>query len=261
MVAASTRAPSWLRLEDGVDGVVVDRGGWALGMQLLPGDRLVIDTTSQDGLLLLRPWGLGRPMLGRWSDGRLLAEPGAVPALCKRWAVVGGLAAVDRDLARPSLGAVTGWVAVRGGESGDGGGVVGTLGAPAVYLCARPGDVDVLCRQLALIARRAASPLAVALASDRARALDLLRCAPVSSLRVAATCLRVAPPDLEVVRETWPLTDAGADGLLRLRTRMAAQSRRGRIAAGAGHAQGRAPRRGFAAPPPQLPLPGLSHPQ
>jgi hypothetical protein len=257
MASATTRSPCWLRLEAGPDGVVVDRGGVVQGLQLQGFDRLVLDPNTQQGLLLLCPRGFGRPMLGRWADGRLLAEPGSVPALGRRWDVVGSLVAIDRDPLRPRLGAVTGWVAVRGADGGSLEAAGVGVGAPAVYNCARPGDLDVLCRQVALVARRSGASVALAVGADRAQAIELLRSAPAGTLRVAVTCLSAAavgqPSDNADVS-----ADGGAERLRQLRNRMTSASNPAHVLPSAGLASGRALRSGGTRPPPQLPLPGLS---
>ena len=84
--------------------VVVTRWGRVGDLLLRAGDRLVLDVERQQGLLLLVASGFGRPMLGRRAGGRLLAEPGGVPASPDRWRQAAGVAAVERELERGGPG-------------------------------------------------------------------------------------------------------------------------------------------------------------
>jgi len=79
---------------------VVTRWGAAAGLLFQPGDRLLLGPVWEDQLLILQPRGYGSIMLGRRENGRLLAEPGRVPASPVRWSPAGGVVAVERSLER-----------------------------------------------------------------------------------------------------------------------------------------------------------------
>lgn len=93
--------------------VHVTRWGEVGGFTFRAGDRVVVGDERPGGLLLLRPRGYGWPMLGRRAAGRLLAEPGGVPAAERRWRVAGGVVAVERDLERAVTDGGVWHVAVR----------------------------------------------------------------------------------------------------------------------------------------------------
>ena len=98
MHAAPLRVPRLRVLQS--DRAVVTDWGEVGDVVLRPGDELVLDPTHQGDLLLLLPRGWGSPMLGRRSRGRLIAEPGGVPASPARWAIAGGVSVIERDLER-----------------------------------------------------------------------------------------------------------------------------------------------------------------
>lgn len=101
-----------LRLDRRGD-VLVTRWGEVGGFTFRAGDRVLVGDERPGGLLLLRPRGYGWPMLGRRAGGRLLAEPGGVPAAERRWRVAGGVVAVERDLERAVTDGGVWHVAVR----------------------------------------------------------------------------------------------------------------------------------------------------
>lgn len=85
----------------------VTRWGVAGGLLFAPGDRLLLgekhttDHNTEDGvLLMLKPRGFGAVMLGRRVGGRLLGEPGGVPASPIRWDSIGSILAVERPIQR-----------------------------------------------------------------------------------------------------------------------------------------------------------------
>lgn len=98
MHATTLRVPRLRVLQP--DRAVVTDWGEVGEVVLRPGDELVLDNTHQGDLLLLVPRGWGSPMLGRRARGRLIAEPGGVPASPARWAVAGGVSVIERDLER-----------------------------------------------------------------------------------------------------------------------------------------------------------------
>jgi hypothetical protein len=88
-----------------VGGEVGDHGnGQPLGLR--PGDLLLAVGTARVGdLCVLLPRGRGRPLVGRITQGGLVAEPSGVPCCTQRWCVAGRLevrpAAEPRGLVIP----------------------------------------------------------------------------------------------------------------------------------------------------------------
>lgn len=73
-------------------------GGEAGGLDFHTGDLLLLGPGHGDGdLVLLRPSGHGRPMLGRVTAKGLVAEPGGIPCDPKRWLVDGRIVARVRE--------------------------------------------------------------------------------------------------------------------------------------------------------------------
>jgi len=94
------------------DTLVVTRWGKVGRACLRPGDRLVLGADEGEWVVLVsRGWG--RPMVGRRKEGRLWAEPGGVPVSAARWAVAGGVSAVERELGRGRPLEEDAWVEVR----------------------------------------------------------------------------------------------------------------------------------------------------
>jgi hypothetical protein len=102
------------------DSLVVTRWGQVGDATLRPGDRLILGADEQ-GWVVLVSHGWGRPMVGRWKKGRLWAEPGCVPVSAARWAVAGGVSAVERELGRGRPLEEGAWVVLHaeGGGLGD----------------------------------------------------------------------------------------------------------------------------------------------
>ncbi len=149
MPAAPLRVPRLRVLHS--DRAIVTDWGEVGEVVLRPGDELVLDPTHQGDLLLLLPRGFGSPMLGRRSRGRLIAEPGGVPASPARWAIAGGVSVIERDLER-AVHQGSGWqvaVLVRPGPDTT----LAQIGAAQARFtggCLDAGALDALCLDAAL---------------------------------------------------------------------------------------------------------------
>ena len=72
--------------------------GAAAGLDFHAGDLLLLGQGHTDGdLVILRPSGHGRPMLGRVTPRGLVAEPGGIPCDPQRWLVDGRILARVRE--------------------------------------------------------------------------------------------------------------------------------------------------------------------
>ena len=104
----SLRAPHLeLVVGDDVSYVHVEGWGHIENIRLLPMDRLIIHKNNeidrepeyQSGeLLLLRPKGFGRLILGRVYGEHILMEPFGKVVSLERWSIVGAILAVERNL-------------------------------------------------------------------------------------------------------------------------------------------------------------------
>ena len=70
-------------------------------MAIATGDVLLTAGTASVGeMVVLVPWGHGRPMLGRVTSTGFVAEPGSVPCSPRRWRIAGRLVAHLRPRVR-----------------------------------------------------------------------------------------------------------------------------------------------------------------
>lgn len=185
--------PPALRL-DPEGSVVVSRWGRVGGFTLRAGDRLVLEGGARvRQLAVLVPGGAGWPMLGRQLEGRLVAEPGAVPATRARWRVLGGLVSVERPIGRCIADPGAWWVALRSAEPG----YPAVLGAP--QRLDGPG-LDALCAALA----PRAGAVALGAALDPQRALQLAAGAPLGAAWLDAERPVAEPALAEVIDGPWP---------------------------------------------------------
>ena len=70
-------------------------------MAIATGDVLLTAGTASVGeMVVLVPWGHGRPMLGRVTTTGFVAEPGSVPCSPRRWRIAGRLVAHLRPRVR-----------------------------------------------------------------------------------------------------------------------------------------------------------------
>lgn len=70
-------------------------------MAIATGDVLLTAGTAAVGeMVVLVPWGHGRPMLGRVTSTGFVAEPGSVPCSPRRWRIAGRLVAHLRPRVR-----------------------------------------------------------------------------------------------------------------------------------------------------------------
>jgi len=107
--------------EDGCSFVHVIESGDIEHFRLLPFDKLILhklidieeEPTYESGeLLLLKPRGFGRLMLGRKYRDQILMEPFAKPVSMERWGIVGAILAIERPLGISSPLRVSGHVAL-----------------------------------------------------------------------------------------------------------------------------------------------------
>ena len=173
------RIPKLAKTADGK--VTVTHWGQAASLLLRVGDRLVINVDRQDGLLVLEPTGWGNPMIGRRSNGQLVAEPSGAPASPLRWSATGSIEAVDRDLERGGIGPGRWFVAVRI-EASD---LAALTKARKTYTSGwmSAADVDALCRRAAVAPEVSGVAIAVAAARDQAAAERLLEHTKAARLR------------------------------------------------------------------------------
>ncbi len=161
------------RLERHVDGgICVSHWGRIGSLLLRAGDRLIVGRQSDSDLLVLVPRGRGRPMLGRFGDRGLIAEPGGVPASERRWQVAGALVAVERCLERNGLDIEGGTAVVRiDGES-----LADVARARAVFAggTLSADEISELCNQAAVAPERHGVRVAIAVGSDLAGAEAML---------------------------------------------------------------------------------------
>ena len=74
---------------------------WGGEMAIATGDVLLTAGTASVGeMVVLVPWGHGRPMLGRVTTTGFVAEPGSVPCSPRRWRIAGRLVAHLRPRVR-----------------------------------------------------------------------------------------------------------------------------------------------------------------
>jgi|GEM_PF-4579692 len=106
------RAPHLeLVLDDGCASVHVVQSGDIDQCRLLPSDTLILhkmtdidaEQVYESGeLLLLKPRGFGRLMLGRKYGDQILMEPFGKPVSLERWGIVGAVLAIERPIGSSS---------------------------------------------------------------------------------------------------------------------------------------------------------------
>lgn len=168
--------------------VVVIRWGRVAGFTFRAGDRLVLEETEgpapgrgDAGLLLLRPCGYGWPMLGRRVGGRLVAEPGGVPAAPSRWRIAARVRGVERRLGRSVTDRGVWSVQVR---------ACGTTTPEALSRAGLEGgrltnrEVDALCHRAARWMDDGHGSVAVGVAERDTTAAELAAACPAGRLRI-----------------------------------------------------------------------------
>ena len=181
MEATVSQTPRLERTASG--GIVVGKWGRISGHLLRVGDRLVLGPRASDELLVLIPKGYGRPMLGRFGQQGLVAEPSGVPASGLRWQIAGSVKAVERDLERGGVGAGATYVACRV----EGGDLVSLARARSVFSDGPRSERELihLCSQAVVAPEQLGVRVAIAAASDPEVAEALLAGVPAGSIRFA----------------------------------------------------------------------------
>jgi hypothetical protein len=162
--------------------LTVTHWGAVAGFVLRPGDLLVVGPEEPGALLALVPRGYGRPMVARRVRGKLQAEPTGVPASADRWAVLGAIVSVERDLERGACVDARWCVAARTRALGD---------APAVAREAFEGqdvssdELDARCLRAAVAPGRWETEVALAAAATMDEAVALLEGTPFGRIRYA----------------------------------------------------------------------------
>jgi hypothetical protein len=193
MTVTTSQVPA-LRI-DAEGSVLVSRWGRVGGFTLRAGDRLVLEGGARPRqLAVLVPGGAGWPMLGRQLEGRLVAEPGAVPATRARWRVLGGLVAVERRIDRCIADPGNWWVVVRGIEGAPSGGV-----QPGQRVDA--AGFDALCATL----ESRMGQVALGAALDLPRAQQLAAAAPLGAAWLDAERPVAAQALGDLIDGPWPL--------------------------------------------------------
>jgi len=192
---------------------VVMRWGRCGELLLRAADRLGLGPPLAGDLLVLAPRGFGRPMLGRRTRAGLVAEPGGVPASSARWAVVGGVRFIERDLER-SVAAAGPWSVVVRIEP-----MSGVDGAALAQARSRlhggrlsGAQLDALCLRAALAPDTLGVRVAVAAAPDPAHAAELLSGTPAGSIRFDISEVAEHAGEATLVAGPWPMVASPTAG-------------------------------------------------
>lgn len=188
----------------------VERWGQIGRLVFRAGDRLVLGEEKPGALLLFAPLGHGRPMLGRRTGGRLVAEPGGIPASSRRWRVIGSVVAIEREFERSILGGGRWYTCSRIRVCGS------QPDMPAARVQFRGGwleasDVDLLTLRASTAPERLGVEVACAVASQPDEARALLADTSPGCIRIG---MASADPMLlpSVIPGPWPEECSGHPG-------------------------------------------------